>query len=343
MDLDILSILGTSNGLALVSGINPYLPLLVVAGQMDLRQHTHPSVWDAVVVVMIILVLADFFADKIPGVSAVWNSVHTFIRPIAGAVVAGLYTAGSGHPEQVPIAVVMGLALATTSTATKSATRFTVSSATAGFASPFVSVAEDILTIIGVIASYLLAPLMFVLSLLFLLVVSLISPFLFSALRYRWLIISAYLQARRGNAVDGPATDFFSRLTQREQSLLKQQVPQGTVMRAGVRTLWTRRLDGRGPWGRRRVALTTWVIVTDSALLILPITRPALMQVVPFTDIQSLKLKQGWMSGVLTIVGAAGKKDNFTILRTSRHAALDLTNALQQRVRLPASVASSIF
>ncbi len=343
MDFDLLSTLGTSNGLALVSGINPYLPLLIVAGQMDLRQHTHPSLLDAVVVILVILVLADFFADKIPGVSAVWNSVHTFIRPIAGAVVAGLYTSGSGHPEQVPVAVVMGLALATTSTATKSATRFTLSSATAGFAGPFVSIAEDVATIIGVIVSFLLGPLMFVLSLLFLLVVALISPFLFSALRYRWLIITSYLRARGGNAVDGPATDFFMRLTEREKSLLKQSVPNGMVVRGGVRTLWTRRLDGRGPWGRRRVALTTWVLVADGALLILPVTRPALMQVVPFGDIQSLKLRQGWMSGVLTIVSASGKKNNFTILRTSRHAALDLTNALQQRYHLSASVASGIF
>jgi hypothetical protein len=345
MDLDILSTLGTSNGLALVSGINPYLPLLIVAGQMDLRQHTHPSLWDAVVVVMLILVLADFFADKIPGVSAVWNSVHTFIRPIAGAVVAGLYTAGSGHPEQVPVAVVMGLTLATTSTATKSATRFTLSSATAGFAGPFVSIAEDIATIVGVIASYLLAPLMFVLSIIFLLVVAIISPFLFSALRYRWLIVSSYLRARRGDAIDGPATNFSSRLTEREQSLLKQSLPDGMAPRAGVRTLWTRKLNGRGPWGRRRVALTTWLIVIDGALLILPVTRPSLMQIVPFADIQSIKLRQGWMSGVLTI-SHSGKKYNFTILRTSRLAALDLANMLQQRYHLPASpvaTANSLF
>ena len=87
--------IGTSYGLAFLSGINAYLPLLSLAIAADvLPDHfklnpqfgfiTQP--W--CIIVLAILTLADVFADKIPVVDHLWDAVHTIIRPVAGAFVA---------------------------------------------------------------------------------------------------------------------------------------------------------------------------------------------------------------------------------------------------------------
>src|SRR4051812_49110641 len=81
-------------GLSLVSGVNLYATVLVVG--LSIRQGwvsglppelgilAHP----AVLVVAGILYLLEFCADKIPFVNTTWDLLHTFVRPLGGALLA---------------------------------------------------------------------------------------------------------------------------------------------------------------------------------------------------------------------------------------------------------------
>ena len=44
-----------------------------------------------------ILFCLEFFADKVPWVDSLWDSVHTFIRPVGG-VMLGLQALGMSRP-----------------------------------------------------------------------------------------------------------------------------------------------------------------------------------------------------------------------------------------------------
>src|SRR5881409_2179505 len=57
----------TSAGLGIGAGIFASMPVLIVVG---------------------VLYCIEFVADKVPAVDHVWDMIHTFIRPAAGAVVA---------------------------------------------------------------------------------------------------------------------------------------------------------------------------------------------------------------------------------------------------------------
>ena len=108
-------------GLSVSAGLNAYIPLLVVsllAKFTDLIELAKP--WDALeswwtIGVLVVLVVIEAIADKVPVVDHVNDAIQTFIRPTAGAVVfaaaasqigdvnptlgliAGLFVSGSVH------------------------------------------------------------------------------------------------------------------------------------------------------------------------------------------------------------------------------------------------------
>ncbi|SRR5579862_461689 len=91
-----LRLLGVALGLASLSGINLYLT--VFATGLSIQQHwitlapqyqglealAHP----AVIALAGALYFIQFFADKTPWVDSLWDSIHTVIRPIGGALLA---------------------------------------------------------------------------------------------------------------------------------------------------------------------------------------------------------------------------------------------------------------
>src|SRR5438445_673543 len=88
------TILGVILGLAFVSGINLYLGILVTGlaqrfglvtdlpPELQILSHT----W--VLAAAGVFYTLEFFADKIPFITPVWDFVHTFIRPVGGALLA---------------------------------------------------------------------------------------------------------------------------------------------------------------------------------------------------------------------------------------------------------------
>jgi Domain of unknown function (DUF4126) len=73
-----------------------------------------------------LMLAVEFFADKIPGIDTVWDSIHTFIRIPAGAALAFGALSGATGTDGQTMAVIAALAggtLAATSHAAKTTTR----------------------------------------------------------------------------------------------------------------------------------------------------------------------------------------------------------------------------
>ena len=157
----------TSFGLSSSAGLNAYLPLLIVAltarftNLIELRPPfdwlTNP--W--VIGVLVVLLLIETVADKIPAVDHANDVIQTVVRPAAGAI---LFAANSNaisniHPA---FALVCGLLLAGSVHATKATLRPVVTVTTAGLGNPVVSTVEDIIAIVVSILSILVPVFTFV-------------------------------------------------------------------------------------------------------------------------------------------------------------------------------------
>jgi hypothetical protein len=69
-----------------------------------------------------VLYAVEFVADKIPWVDSIWDSVHTFIRPVGGAVIA-VATLGDQSPAMQGAIALLGGMVAAGSHVTKASTR----------------------------------------------------------------------------------------------------------------------------------------------------------------------------------------------------------------------------
>jgi hypothetical protein len=139
-------------GLATAGGLNAYVPLLVVgllARFTDLIHLKEPYdllAHPAVLIVLALLAVFDFIADKVPGIDHALHVVGLVIHPIAGAVVflAANSEAGSVHPV---LAAVCGVVLAGGTHAARAAARPASTATTAGVANPVVSFCEDVISL----------------------------------------------------------------------------------------------------------------------------------------------------------------------------------------------------
>ena len=94
--MDRFNLLGVALGLACLAGVNLYLTVFVTG--LAINQHwivLSPEYQPlAILCEPLILWIAgtlyvlEFFADKVPWVDSAWDTVHTIIRPIGGALLA---------------------------------------------------------------------------------------------------------------------------------------------------------------------------------------------------------------------------------------------------------------
>ena len=125
--MDLLTAGALGLGAAWASGINVYavvltLGLLDAAGIIALPPELQPLSSTLVLAITGALFVVEFIADKIPGVDHLWDTVHTFIRVPAGAVLAaGAF--GQVDPEWTVAAGLLGGTLALGSHLGKASTR----------------------------------------------------------------------------------------------------------------------------------------------------------------------------------------------------------------------------
>jgi len=145
--IDILS----AFGLSAATGLNAYLPLLIVGLISRFTDWISlKAPWNAlentwVPVALTVLLVIETFVDKIPAVDSINDVIQTFIRPAAGAV---LFASGSnGISEMSPAAaMICGLLVAGSVHAAKATTRPFITAGTAGTGNSVVSAAEDVVS-----------------------------------------------------------------------------------------------------------------------------------------------------------------------------------------------------
>src|SRR5437868_1735175 len=115
--MEILTNILAAFGLSGSAGLNAYLPLLVVAllaKFTTLIQLGKP--WDVleswwVIGTLAVLLVVEFFADKVPAINHANDAVQTFVRPTAGAVLFAASTGVVAHLDPV-VAIILGLLVA---------------------------------------------------------------------------------------------------------------------------------------------------------------------------------------------------------------------------------------
>lgn len=140
-------------GAAWASGINLYAAILVLGllgatGNMVLPPALQVLAHPAVIAAAGFMYLVEFVADKIPGVDTGWDTLHTFIRIPAGALLAA-GAVGEVNPAITLAAAIIGGGIAAATHATKSGTRVIINTSPEPVSNWAASLVEDIAVVAG--------------------------------------------------------------------------------------------------------------------------------------------------------------------------------------------------
>lgn len=128
------------------SGINAYAVVLLLGifGATGVSDAVPESLQRPEVLVAAgVLFLCEAVADKIPYVDSVWDSVHTVIRPAAGAWVGAVLAGHSGSLNDVAAGLIGG-STALASHTVKAGTRMAINTSPEPFSNVIMSLAEDL-------------------------------------------------------------------------------------------------------------------------------------------------------------------------------------------------------
>src|SRR5436309_5204090 len=145
-----LDLLSVALGLAALAGVNLYLTVFATGLAIHFHWITLAPQYQSleilghplVITISGILYFLEFFADKIPWFDSAWDAVHTFIRPIGGALLAIQVL---GHPSPAFTVIVALLAGGTSLVAhtAKAATRLASNTSPEPFSNIGLSLGED--------------------------------------------------------------------------------------------------------------------------------------------------------------------------------------------------------
>ncbi|MEU8531227.1 MULTISPECIES: DUF4126 domain-containing protein [Streptomyces] len=128
------------------SGINAYAVVLLlgVFGVTGVSDEVPAALQRTDVLVAAgVLFLCEAVADKIPYVDSAWDSVHTVVRPVAGAVLGALLAGETGSLPELAAAAVGG-STALMSHLVKAGTRMAINTSPEPFTNVGMSIAEDL-------------------------------------------------------------------------------------------------------------------------------------------------------------------------------------------------------
>ncbi|MER7203283.1 hypothetical protein CG723_06145 [Streptomyces sp. CB01635] len=141
------------------SGINAYAVVLLLGifGATGLTDEVPESLQRTDVLIAAgVLFLCEAVADKIPYVDSLWDTAHTVIRPVSGAVVGALLAGQSGSLSDLAAGAVGG-STALASHAVKAGTRMAINTSPEPFSNVAMSSAED-LGVAGIITFAIFHP-----------------------------------------------------------------------------------------------------------------------------------------------------------------------------------------
>lgn len=176
-------------GLSLVSGINLYAAILTVGfGQKygwitglppEMEVLSHPIV----LTLAGVFYAAEFVADKVPFVTPVWDAIHTFIRPLGGALLA-LQAAGDLSPMAQAAAAIIGGSIALGTHSTKAGVRLLAHATPEPVSHSAISILEDFSVVGLLVLAYKYPEIAVPVFLALLVGVILITPLLFRVLKF---------------------------------------------------------------------------------------------------------------------------------------------------------------
>lgn len=165
--METIDIIALTLGVAWASGINLYaailtLGLLGVGGYTQLPESLQALQDPIVISAAGLMYCVEFFADKTPGIDTGWDTVHTFIRIPAGAMLAAGAAQGLEINQAVELtAAILGGSLAAGSHLTKSGSRILINTSPEPVSNWTASFTEDI-AVIGGLWTALNYPLVFI-------------------------------------------------------------------------------------------------------------------------------------------------------------------------------------
>ena len=145
--MDLLVTAGRTLGFSLAAGVNLYATVAILGlatryGLVDLppqfQAFDHPWIIGAALVLYVV----EFVADKVPWVDTLWDTVHTLVRPLGGALIA-VSTLGDAAPWLQAVTAIVGGTLAAGGHFTKAGTRAAVNVSPEPFTNWGLSLAED--------------------------------------------------------------------------------------------------------------------------------------------------------------------------------------------------------
>ena len=180
LPLDLASLTALAAGLGWASGLRLYA-LVFVLGALGrfggvslpggLELLTHPLVLGASGLMLVV----EFFADKLPWLDSLWDAAHTFIRIPAGAALAAAVMGDQGAGLQI-VAALLGGSLAAGTHLAKAGTRAAINTSPEPLSNIAASLGEETLFASG-LWMLLSQPLLFLGGLLVFMVLALILIF----------------------------------------------------------------------------------------------------------------------------------------------------------------------
>ena len=149
-----MEIIGVAGSVSLLAGWRLYLCIFATGLAMRLDVLPLPehlasldvlaSPW--VMSIAALAAVAEFFADKVMWLDSIWDAVHTFVRPIGGALLA-LAIVDPSDPAVQVIAFLLGGGASFAAHAGKAGARGVVNASPEPVSNVAVSTAEDVATI----------------------------------------------------------------------------------------------------------------------------------------------------------------------------------------------------
>jgi Domain of unknown function (DUF4126) len=152
-NLGIVEILGIAGSVSLLSGWRLYLTALATGLAMKFNVLPLPEHLQSLQVlanpwvmgVAGVAAFMEFFADKVVWLDSIWDTVHTFIRPIGGALLT-LAVIDPGDPATQAIAFILGGGASLLAHGGKASARAVVNTSPEPFSNVAVSAVEDVAT-----------------------------------------------------------------------------------------------------------------------------------------------------------------------------------------------------
>ena len=151
--MGIVELLGLAGSVSLIAGWRLYLTMFITGlamrlGWISLPEHLQlldalANPW--VLAISALGALAEFFADKILWLDSIWDTIHTVIRPLGGALLA-LAVVDAGDPAWQVAIFLLGGGAALVSHGAKTGARALVNTSPEPVSNAMVSTGEDIAT-----------------------------------------------------------------------------------------------------------------------------------------------------------------------------------------------------